>query len=104
MITNMLLLFSLIAGFVLLIATRALVIYSSRRSVAEHPRYREAAALAYFPLNTPGEAVRSISAFAKLIRGGPLSLPVIGAVVHLALWCLLLSLVVYGAIVDLITT
>lgn len=86
----------LFAAFVLLVTTRALAIHLSRRSNNADEVVAGVARLDFVPLNTPGEAIKSVKSFWRMFAtkpGSPLGLL---AGVHLLLWLTLIATVIIG--------
>lgn len=86
---------SLFAAFALLIVTRALAIYISRKSIGAEKSITDISKLDFFPLNTPGEAIKSAKAFYRAFLDKPKSLTGIVAGIHLLLWLTLVLIIIF---------
>ncbi|QHG87767.1 hypothetical protein ACCQ13_13610 [Xanthomonas sp. NCPPB 1638] len=84
----------LFAAFALLMATRALVIYISRKSVSTEKSVIQVSEVDFFPPNTPGEAVRSVKAFCCVFLEKPRSVIGILAGIYLLLWLAIVLIII----------
>lgn len=84
----------LFLGFLLLIVSRLIAIKLAKSSLP-NGRHSELALLDYIPLNTPSEALKSLSAFGKAALSKPLSLVGLLSFIHIATWISLIGAVIF---------
>ena len=86
----------LVLAFALLFATRALAIHLARRSSSADEAVAGIAKLELVPLNTLGEALRSVKSFWRVLVSRPGTPIGLLAGMHLLLWLSFIATVVAG--------